>query len=306
MARENNAVMSGILQRPVHSAEDFSRYRLRRSAHRLEKGFSVYDGREVFASAYIGAAVEDFKTLVESPAFKENNPDEFAYFVYTLDSYFRLVTRGVDVKIDAARALYGRLRPADIAPATMQTANEVNQLPFEALRDFVNSKHSVRHFLERPVDPGLLDECIELAGRAPSACNRQPFRYEVLIEREAISRYKEVSIGLSGFSDYLPCVILVVGELRAFEGPSDRHLPFVDGALSTMLLLLALHAKGLGSCIVNWPDTEAFHEGARRIIGLDDDQFVTLSIVAGHPCPESSASLQSPRKALDAIRRLVT
>ena len=44
------------------------------------------------------------------------------------------------------------------------------------LEETINARHSVRGFLPRPVPRELLDECLQLAQRAPSNSNIQPWR----------------------------------------------------------------------------------------------------------------------------------
>ena len=56
----------------------------------------------------------------------------------------------------------------------------------QALRE----RRSVRAFLDRPVPPALLREVLELAARAPSSGNLQPWRIHVL-QGEALKRFVE-------------------------------------------------------------------------------------------------------------------
>lgn len=56
----------------------------------------------------------------------------------------------------------------------------------KALRE----RHSIRAFLERPVDTKLLRELLELAARAPSSGNLQPWRIHVL-QGEAMERFRQ-------------------------------------------------------------------------------------------------------------------
>lgn len=53
----------------------------------------------------------------------------------------------------------------------------------------VQSRHSIRAFLDRPVDPATLREAIQLAARAPSGGNLQPWRVFVL-SGEPMARFK--------------------------------------------------------------------------------------------------------------------
>ena len=61
----------------------------------------------------------------------------------------------------------------------------------------VRSRKSVRAFLDRPVDPALLREAIELAARAPSGGNLQPWHLHVLAG-EPLQRLKDTVQGRGG------------------------------------------------------------------------------------------------------------
>jgi nitroreductase len=308
--REHAAVVEGILRKAGPVQFDFCRYRLRRSAHRIEKGLAVAaaERRGVFGAGFIEDMVGDLATLNSDAAFVRTNGGEMAGVFRLLREYFQAVPEGGDARVDAARRTFAGLAApaADAGDRGRPAPAEPGAIGIDLLGRWMSGRHSVRHFADRPVSRDVLDECLNVARLAPSSCNRQPFRYEILSTPEAIRGFREVSIGLNGFSSVLPCVILLVGELRAFEHPGDRHLPFVDGALSAMLLLQALHARGLGSCVVNWPDTGSYRDGAARLLRLAPDQFVVLSIVCGFAAESGVAVLDSPRKPLDSLRHYLT
>ncbi len=56
---------------------------------------------------------------------------------------------------------------------------------FAAFEQLVNSRHSVRAFAERPVDMELIGRLLQAACQAPSAHNRQPWRFAVLTRSQA-------------------------------------------------------------------------------------------------------------------------
>ena len=57
--------------------------------------------------------------------------------------------------------------------------------------DAILSRHSVRAYLDRPVDGGLLRDILTKAARAPSGCNLQPWKFHVVAGAE-IERLKRV------------------------------------------------------------------------------------------------------------------
>src|SRR3990170_2356692 len=61
-------------------------------------------------------------------------------------------------------------------------------LNLTTLNEFLRSRRSVRRFLPEPVPQKILEEIIESANWAPSAHNRQPWRFVVLKTLEAKQR----------------------------------------------------------------------------------------------------------------------
>jgi coenzyme F420-0:L-glutamate ligase / coenzyme F420-1:gamma-L-glutamate ligase len=59
------------------------------------------------------------------------------------------------------------------------------------LHAFLRSRRSVRRFQQKPVDAEIVDRILATAVCAPSAHNRQPWRFAVLTTREPKSRLSE-------------------------------------------------------------------------------------------------------------------
>src|SRR5690606_16318467 len=105
----------------------------------------------------------------------------------------------------------------------------------------------------RPVARELIDRAIEVGIQAPSACNRQPFRFLILDEPELVARVAKIPMGTAGYAENIPALLVAIGQLRAFHSERDRHLIYIDTALALMGVQLALETLGLSSCSINWP-----------------------------------------------------
>ncbi|MDR2677962.1 MAG: nitroreductase [Zoogloeaceae bacterium] len=62
--------------------------------------------------------------------------------------------------------------------------------PTPTVDEAIRARHSIRRFLPKPVDKAVLTEILQLAARAPSGTNVQPWRVHALAgeERKALSR----------------------------------------------------------------------------------------------------------------------
>jgi nitroreductase len=61
-------------------------------------------------------------------------------------------------------------------------------------------------------------------------------------------------MGTSGFYENFPCVVVLIGKVRAFPFERDRHVIYFDASLAAMAFQFALEVQGVSSCCINWPD----------------------------------------------------
>ncbi len=147
----------------------------------------------------------------------------------------------------------------------------------EALRQFLASRRSVRRFRPAPVPRETLRRILEAATRAPSAHNRQPWRF-VVVERPELRRQMAEAMGARFLEDLrrdgleageaerrvqrsrerlltAPALIVVCLTMAHMDTYPDRQrrkaeymMAVQSTALATGHLLLAIHAEGLGAC----------------------------------------------------------
>jgi len=255
--REHKAVLQGRLHYET-SLNDVksSSVLLRRNTHRLEKGLIMQPRRDVFAEAYIDETVDCFAKCLKS---SELCLDELKWAQDVLVKYFDIT--GNSVVIDKARQQFNSLalklfdNTNDSLPYQHQqrVKSHVTQ---EALHNLFKQRRSVRWYEQKPVEMSLLSQAIEMASQAPSACNRQPFQFYTITDMDKASDIASIAMGTTGFSDNIPALIAVVGDLSAYPAERDRHVIYIDGGLASMQLMLAFETIGLSSCPINWPDIE--------------------------------------------------
>jgi coenzyme F420-0:L-glutamate ligase / coenzyme F420-1:gamma-L-glutamate ligase len=147
----------------------------------------------------------------------------------------------------------------------------------EDLHIFLRTRRSIRRFKPDPVPDSVLTDILQTAIFAPSAHNRQPWRFAVVIDPvvkmrlgEAITSKmrsdmkaegaeisdieKRVTMSLRRM-DEAPVVIVLcrdVTDVRA-DTPEETVMGIQSTALAGLQLLLAAHAEGLGSNWICWP-----------------------------------------------------
>lgn len=176
--------------------------------------------------------------------------------------------------------------------------------------EVIRTRRSIRRYQPRPVPAYLVDRILEAAIRAPSAHNRQPWRFVVIenettkgrlatvmgerlrrdlaadglapefIERDAGRSYRRISGA--------PLLILLCMTLIDMDDyPDERRarneavMAAQSVAMAGQNLMLAAHALGLGAC---WLCAPLFCPGAvRKELALPDDWQPQGLITIGYP-----------------------
>jgi nitroreductase len=155
----------------------------------------------------------------------------------------------------------------------------------------VLGRRSTRGFRPEPVPRRVIEEILELATRAPSSMNTQPWHDEER-RRDWVLR---------GFRQFDAPVSIVVTYDKALQG-SDIA-PFDAGAV-TNALVNAAWSRGLG-CVVNSQgimQSPVVREHAR----IPEDQVIQICVAMGYPDESFPANaVVSRRRPLDEVATFV-
>lgn len=265
---------------------------LRRNTHRLEKGLIMRPRRDVFAEGFIQETVDCYRKAVEAPRIPAS---EKKWATDVLDEYFRVVaSTRVTEKAKAAYTEFRRNPTDDLdcvavlpGPDLAFKPYSYKHLPqaeigFEELKKLFIRRRSVRWYRDQPVPLELVQKAANVASLAPSACNRQPYRFAFCNNKAKAVAIAKCAGGTGGFADNLPAIIAIVGDLSAYPFERDRHLIYIDGSLASMQLMLALETLGLSSCSINWPEVDVSERKIRKIINLKDYERVVTLLAVGY------------------------
>lgn len=91
----------------------------------------------------------------------------------------------------------------------------INQVTEQRLlvTDAINSRHSIRKFVQEPIPQEDLREILELVRLAPSAWNLQPWRLHVITNTELKEKLKDAAYGQQQVTS-APAVILVCSDME--------------------------------------------------------------------------------------------
>jgi nitroreductase len=299
--------------------KESSTYRLRRNIHRIEKGLIMQPMRPTFAQAYIEDTVVNFCKCSEEAVITSS---EFMWSRDVLEEYFFRVktTKIIErAKLEFDRHIreiselncenYSQLvlssEDENIrhSPVTYKSVRS-NSVSFDAFKALCQGRYSVRWFEPKRVPKDLLDAAINVAATAPSACNRQPFKFYVFDDPVRAQEIGAIPMGTAGFSQNFQSIIVVVGDLSAYPFEKDRHIIYIDCGLAVMQLQLALETQGLASCSINWPDIERHERHMAEELSLKPYQRPVMLLAVGYPQRDALVPYSAKKTAADLIERL--
>lgn len=163
-----------------------------------------------------------------------------------------------------------------------------------SFNDLCLKRYSCRAFSSQSISEADLNKVLEAARMAPSACNRQPWRFYLV--QDAGKRQRLLAKSRPSFVQ-APMLIVAVGlHDEAWHRPSDgKDHTDIDLAIAVEHICLAAADAGLGSCWVCSFDVDA----ACQELGLAEGEEPIALIPIGYPA--DSAISEKKRKDMRDI-----
>jgi nitroreductase len=161
----------------------------------------------------------------------------------------------------------------------------------------VAARESSRSFdPARPVERPVLDRILDAGRLAPSAANRQPWRFLVVSSREALARVR-ACYPKPWFAD-APHVLVVTGRAgEAWTRQDGWNSIETDLAIAMDHMVLAAENEAVGACWIAAYDLATL----RSALGLVSDEKVYAICPLGYPKPGFAKKGQKQRKALSDV-----
>jgi nitroreductase len=271
--------------------------------HKIEKGLTMENPKPGFARIYV-RYILDFVPKLEASGngglSTECARGALAEYVRFHD--VRDLPLPEDLALDLRRFVAeadGQRLRGGTRKVTRQGIQEAAAVDFDA---FIKARHSIRHFTGESVDPAVIVKAVEQATKAPRTCNREIRRVYVAVDREMKNHVLSYQRGNAGFGESIGAVLIVCADTRGCTTIDERHVAYVDGSLFAMTLVLALHAAGLGTCMLNWAEACDQDARLRSEFKIPDHLTVVTFIGVGH-LPET---LEVAASNAPAAQELIT
>ncbi|UPT64893.1 MAG: nitroreductase family protein [Hyphomonadaceae bacterium JAD_PAG50586_4] len=204
-------------------------------------------------------------------------------------------------------------------PHRMNFAEDEIHARAHAFYEEIKTRHTVRHFTDRPVSREVIETCLMAAGTAPSGANQQPWHFAAVsdpaLKREirlaAEKEEQEFYAGRAGaewlsalepigtdankpFLETAPWLITIFGQRKTVENGNAYKNYYVPESIgiATGFLIAALHHAGLAT-LTHTPNPMSF---LNKALGRPDWEKPYILLVVGHPASDATVPLHATMK----------
>jgi len=154
-----------------------------------------------------------------------------------------------------------------------------------SLLDAIYSRRSIRKYENKDIPQEILQQILEAGRCAPSAVNRQPFRFVVVNDREIMKDFCDNLI--ARFVKYAPVAIVGCADVKSLL---TGNWAVVDTTIAMQNMVIAASALGIGSCWIG----ACNEEKVKKALKIPDKwKFVAL-ITLGYPAEQPKPKKKKP------------
>ena len=147
-------------------------------------------------------------------------------------------------------------------------------------------RRTIRKFTQQPIDPEILQRCVDAARLSPSGMNYQPLKYLVITESKLLPKVFSTLTwarnipGYSHASNEVPKAYIII-----LLDTTIREHPGNDSGIAAMSISMAAYEAGLGSCMLGSVDRPQL----KNELKIPDHLQVLLVVALGYPREQSKA-----------------
>ncbi len=160
----------------------------------------------------------------------------------------------------------------------------------------IRARFSVRDYEDKAVEQEKLNSILEAGQLAPSASNRQEWRYVIVRDKATRQKLMKAAKG-QAFVAEAPVVIACCAETDEHVMTCGQLCYPIDVAISVDHMTLKAVEEGLGTCWVG-----AFYEDeVKKILGIPDAIRVVELLILGYPKYPKPRGRKSRKKLSEIV-----
>ena len=151
-----------------------------------------------------------------------------------------------------------------------------------AIFDNIMARTSVRNYTSQAIEEEKIDILLRAGMAAPSACNKQPWHFIAITNREILDQIPTFS-PYASMVKQAPLAIVVCGDLsKTLEG-KEQEFWIQDCAAATENILLMAQGLKLGTVWTALYPLQNRYQGMQKLLHLPDNLVPLNTIVIGYP-----------------------
>lgn len=142
----------------------------------------------------------------------------------------------------------------------------------------IEKRRSVRSYTDQPIEAAALERILEAGRRAPSAKNRQAWRFIAITDKDKRLHIQKASFG----QDYVgqaPVIVALCTTNIEYRMPNGQLSYPVDLSIAASFMMLQAEHEELGSCLV----TTFREEEVKSVLTVPYSMRVVLLLTIGVP-----------------------
>lgn len=248
--------------------------------HALEKGMGITNVKKGYGQK---KADELISILIEMDNMGYSHTYEFKESLAILKAYFEFhekeKTDISQLKSKAAELLNKDSSPfcggySIIEHSVLTQGTKCN---YEV---FVSSRHSMRTYDKAPISNDMVLKAVSIAKKAPSACNREPWKFYYSLDR-AKSQAIASALPAQSFLKDVSYFGVVTVDKNLFN-PTEIYQWYVNGGIFLHSLVCAFHSLGIGSCIFQYPTFSKTKNELFSKIGIPENEELIAAVGFGY------------------------
>ncbi len=275
------------------------KYRLLLLIHNIEKGM-CYQKPRPFGSDKVKKIINILETA---------SPEQCELFEYKLAKATLVAWRNFYIEKGWALNQFEDEFIKALGMTDLKAGYILLKAPTEEIRrgDFesvVFSRRSVRDFTSEKLKQEDIDFALKCFVAAPTACNRQMCKVYKIDDINKINILNSTLLGVGGFNTKDMTLFVITYDIGAFEFYGERNQGYVNVGLTAMNFVNGLHARGIGSCFMQWSNNRKEDKIVRTALGLPESERIGIVIGAGY-YNDISIIPYSGRKPLTEIYKVL-
>lgn len=150
-------------------------------------------------------------------------------------------------------------------------------------------RRSIRRFAPGPLDTAAIRRILEAGRRAPSAKNRQTWRFVVVTDEVTRNRVQEACFGQE-YVGQAPAIFALCTTNVEYEMPNGMQSYPIDLGIASAFMMIQAEHEGFGTCPVTYFDERE----VKALLSVPYKMRVVMLLCAGVPDEDPALTQRMP------------